>query len=366
MWVFIIVFLVYNLLIYYIGWNGIKWMTTVFGSIHRPLKYLYSIILVMFAYSFIIGRWAGENDFINWAGAIWLGLFCFLLLLLPLADLTVFLTKYTKIAKDKAIKWSGIVTILVTASLFMAGVYTAYHPVVTTYHIKISKHVEGKKNYKIVMASDLHFSYMIGSGQAEKLVKKINSLNPDLVLLPGDIISDDIEPYLDEGIPVILKKMKAPVYASLGNHDREDPDVDLISIFNNSGMTVLADEVVELDNGITLVGRKDRGYQDVKRMGLTELMKPVNPVKPVILLEHQPYDLDIAKTNGVDLMVSGHTHQGQVFPGNLVTDKIYENDWGYLKKDQLHSIVSAGYGFWGTPLRLGTLSEIVQIDIRFE
>ncbi|WP_042456866.1 metallophosphoesterase [Neobacillus dielmonensis] len=366
MWLFIVVFLIYNLLIFYIGWNGLKWLKSIFNGIKRRLKYLYWILLVLFAYSFIISRWAGDHNLINWTGAIWLGLFYIFMILLPLVNLTVYLIKFTNIARDKAIKWAGIITLLIAACLFTVGVFTAYHPVVTSYKISIPKQVEGEKNYKIVMASDLHFSYMVGSGQAEKLVRMINSLHPDLVLLPGDMISDDIDPYLKEGIPDILKKIKAPVYASLGNHDREDPNVDLIKTFNNSGMKLLADEVVELDNGITLVGRKDRGYQDVKRMALSELMVQTNPTKPVILLEHQPYDLDIAKRNGVDLILSGHTHQGQIFPGNLVTNRIYENDWGYLKKGQLQSIVSSGYGFWGTPLRIGTKSEVVQIDISFK
>ena len=208
------------------------------------------------------------------------------------------------------------------------------------------------------------FWVLSGANQAKRLVKHINTLEPDLVLFPGDIIDDDVKPYLEEGIPDILKQIKAPVYGSLGNHDR-DEDSDLIKVFNNSGMKLLADETHVMDNGITLVGRKDRGYQDVTRAELADLMTGVDLTKPVFLLDHQPYDFDIALKNGVDLILSGHTHRGQVAPMNLITNMIYENDWGYLKKDKLQSIVSSGYGFWGTPIRIGTRSEIVQLKITF-
>lgn len=88
--------------------------------------------------------------------------------------------------------------------------------------------------------------------------------------------------------------------------------------------------------------------------------------KPVILLEHQPYELSIAQQLGVDLMVSGHTHHGQVFPGNLITKAIYENDWGYVKNGDMHSIVTSGFGFWGPPIRIGTRSELISIRVQFD
>ena len=114
----------------------------------------------------------------------------------------------------------------------------------------------------------------LAAGQAKKLVAYINGQKPDLVLFPGDIIDDDITPFLEEGIPEILKQINAPVYASLGNHDRDD--VDLVKIFNNSGMKVLDDDVLNLPEGITLVGRKDKGYQDVVRSRAFTLMKQVD------------------------------------------------------------------------------------------
>ncbi|MEH7075968.1 metallophosphoesterase [Neobacillus drentensis] len=357
------VILIYNLFLVYIGWNGWKWLQ-IFGGKKKRVKYVFWVVLTLFAYSFVFGRLVEDSIVLTWVGAIWLGLFYFLLLILPFINLFVYLTRFTRIRKNAAIKWTGNAVIVGIIAFFGFGIYNAYSPVIKSYQLHIDKHVEGKQSLTIVMASDMHFGVLSGANQARKLVKHIDSMEPDLVLFPGDIIDDDVKPYLEGGIPDILRKIKAPVFGSLGNHDR-DEDVDLIQVFNSSGMKLLADETIILDNGITLIGRKDRGYQDVTRAKLSELMDGVDLSKPVILLEHQPYDLDIAEKNGVDLILSGHTHRGQIAPMNLITNMIYENDWGYLKKGTLQSIVSSGYGFWGTPIRIGTRSEIVQLKVTF-
>ncbi|MBO9600028.1 MAG: metallophosphoesterase, partial [Cohnella sp.] len=130
------------------------------------------------------------------------------------------------------------------------------------------------------------------------------------------------------------------------------------------GIQVLYDETVDVQGQFTLIGRRDR--TESYRLPLDNLMNGVDLTKPAILLEHQPYEFDIARQAGIDLMVSGHTHRGQIFPGNLITNAIYENDWGYLRKERMHTIVTSGYGFWGPPIRLGTRSELVSIHIRFE
>ncbi|QCJ42789.1 metallophosphoesterase [Bacillus sp. S3] len=361
---FIVVFVIYNLLLFYIGWNGWKWIQTIWGN-KRSTKYIYWVLLIFFAYSFMLGRWLEAFQIITWVGAIWLGIFYFSLFLLPIVNLLVFLSRFTRFSKRNVMKWSGFATGIAICCLLVFGIFNAYSPVVRTYTVNIPKWVEGKQSLNIVMASDMHFGVLSGANHAKNLVKEINSLHPDLVLFPGDIIDDDVKPYLDKGIPQILKQINAPVYASFGNHDR-DQSADLVKVFTNSGMNVLDDQTVELDNGITLIGRKDRGYQDVVRAKLVDLMKQAEITKPVILLEHQPYDLEIAENNGVDLMVSGHTHRGQIAPMNMITKKIYENDWGYLKRGQLQSIVSSGYGFWGTPIRIGSRSEIVQIKVTFK
>ncbi len=94
-------------------------------------------------------------------------------------------------------------------------------------------------------------------------------------------------------------------------------------------------------------------------------MEGVDTSNPVLLLDHQPQNLDEAEKLGIDLQLSGHTHKGQFFPNNLITNRIFENDWGYLHKESLQVIVSSGFGTWGPPIRIGNKPEIVEILIRF-
>ncbi len=362
--ILIVTLLLYGGLVYYIGFRGYRWLRPESSS--RRFKVLYIFVVVLAATSFIVGRMSGLR-FINIAGAYWMACFYLLLLLVPLAHLTVFLLRFTRLPKHSTKKWAGTITLALLVFFLVYGTYNAYSPVVRSYDIKMEKGTSTLDSLHIVMAADTHFGLLSGKNHAERLVKEINALNPDLILLPGDLVDDDIQPFLDQKMDQILSNLHAPygVYASLGNHDRHDGTMqELIDTLESSGIQILYDESLEVQEQFTLIGRKDR--IDPDRLPLDSLIKSVNETKPKILLDHQPYELDIAQQQGIDLMVSGHTHGGQVFPGNLITGAIYENDWGYLQKEQMHSVVTSGFGFWGPPIRIGTRSEIVSIRIQFE
>ncbi|MEK4520863.1 metallophosphoesterase [Psychrobacillus sp. FSL W7-1493] len=362
--ILIITLLLYGGLVYYIGWRGYRWLRPESSS--RRFKLLYSLIVVLAASSLIVGFTSGIT-FINIVGAYWMACFYLLLLLVPLAHITVILLRYTRLPRHKTQKWAGFVTLGLVVFFLAYGTYNAYSPVVRSYDIRIEKGTSTLDSLDIAMAADTHFGLLSGKDHAERLVKEINALNPDVILLPGDLFDDDIQPFLDQKIDEILSGLDAPfgVYATLGNHDRHDGTMqELIEALEHSGIHVLYDEIIEVQGQFTLIGRKDRIDRD--RLPLDSLMKDVTPSKPNILLDHQPYELDLAQQEGIDLMVSGHTHGGQVFPGNLITNAIYENDWGHLQKEQMHTIVTSGFGFWGPPIRIGTRSEIVMIQIEFE
>lgn len=362
--ILIITLLLYGGLVYYIGWRGYRWLRPKSSS--RRFKILYSLVLVLAASSLIVGRMSGLT-FINIVGAYWMACFYLLLLLVPLAHITVILLRLTRLPRHRTQKWAGIVTMGLVVFFLVYGTYNAYSPVVRNYDIKMEKGSSTLDSLHIAMAADTHFGLLSGKNHAERLVKEINALHPDLILLPGDLFDDDIQPFLDQNIDQTLSKLHAPygVYASLGNHDKHDGTIkELIETLEESGIEILYDEKVEVQGQFTLIGRKDRTERD--RLPLDSLMDGVNLTKPTILLEHQPYELDKAERAGVDLMVSGHTHGGQVFPGNLITDAIYENDWGYFQKEQLQTVVTSGFGFWGPPIRIGTRSEVTSIQVQFE
>ena len=194
------IILLYNLLIFYIGYNIWVWLKHISGD-RKSIKIIFWVVLVIFAYSFIFSRWLDESLFFSWMGAIWISLFYFLILLLPVANIAVFLRRFTKIQKEKFVKRTGYTLLVVIICSFFFGIFNAYSPVAKTYQIHIPKQVEGKQSLKIIMASDMHFGDLSGAGQAKKLVEYINGQKPDLVLFPGDIIDDDITPFLEQGIP---------------------------------------------------------------------------------------------------------------------------------------------------------------------
>ncbi|QGG56717.1 metallophosphoesterase [Paenibacillus sp. B01] len=359
----IVFLLLYGGLVWYVGWSGWRWLRPAAAAWFRVL---YIAGLSFLALSFFLGRFFPEQALISRIGSYWLALFALLLMVLPVAQLLLLLLRLTRIPRHRAEKWGGALTLAVLLGLLAFGSYQAYSPVVRTYEVRVDKPAGGLEELNVVMAADMHFGLLSGPAHAERLVREIEKLQPDLVLFPGDIIDDDLELYESSGIGEILARIQAPygVYATLGNHDKFDgPTERIIESLEASGMQVLYDEVVTIEDKLTLIGRKDRTEQD--RAPLAELAAQADPSKPLFLLDHQPYELDIAARSGIDLMVSGHTHRGQIAPGHLITGAIYENDWGVLRKEQMTSVVTSGFGFWGPPIRLGSRSEVVQLRLVF-
>ncbi|WP_456278744.1 metallophosphoesterase [Bacillus sp. AK128] len=357
--------LLYGALVSYIGWAGWNLFQPTESPYKRIIKILYIITLTIVSTSFIVGRIFGFVLF-DILGAYWMALFYLLIILLPLAHLSGWLLRLTRIPHQLVKNWTGIVTFLLLLGLVSYGSYNAYNPKVNSYEMNIAASAGELNELTIVIASDMHFGLLSNRDHAERLVKEINILQPDIVLFPGDLFDDNIEQYIQQGIDKVMVGIQSTygVYASLGNHDRHDGTMEqLINVLEDSDIQVLYDETLLVEDSFTLIGRKD--LTDRNRLPVSELVKGIDLSKPVIMLDHQPYELDIAQQNGIDLLVSGHTHHGQVVPGNLITDKIYEVDWGYLKKEQLHTLVSSGYGFWGPPVRIGSRSEIIQVKATF-
>ncbi|GGO00167.1 metallophosphoesterase [Saccharibacillus kuerlensis] len=363
----VIFLLIYHAFLSYIGWNLWKGIKVFFPQAGRSALLIMSALLLIAAWSMFFRFRFSEYAWSHWVSGIWLILIYLMVFILPPTNIVVlFLKRFTQIARIKLIRGAALAVVALTVLLMSLGFYNAYSPVVRTYDIAIDKPaLDGRSSVKIVMAADMHFGALSGPAHARRLVERINEIQPDFVLFPGDLVDDDIVQYVKQGVPEILRGIEAPVYTSLGNHDRiEAGDTELIRTLEDSGMNLLYDEVISEGLPFTLVGRKDR--TDKQRMSIAELVAQADPASPIIMLDHQPYELDEAEAAGVDLDVSGHTHRGQVFPGGLITNRIYENDYGYLQKGQMHSIVTSGYGFWGLPMRLGTRSEITVINVSFQ
>jgi predicted MPP superfamily phosphohydrolase len=201
------------------------------------------------------------------------------------------------------------------------------------------------------------------------MVSKINSLEADLVLFAGDIIDRNMDTYKNENLNEELSRIKAAmgVYAVAGNHDYFWGNIgELEKELATAGVRLLVDEAVSVDGAFYLIGRNDfsRSRWGVGRKSLKELASGLDASLPLIAMDHQPRNLNEAEEAGIDLHVSGHTHRGQIWPGNAVVKRLFENSYGLLHKGKTAFVVTSGFGTWGPPLRIGSRAEIVLIELK--
>ncbi len=266
-----------------------------------------------------------------------------------------------------------VLTALVFGVVLGIGTYRAAHPVVNTVELTVHKEAPGRSELNIVLLSDLHLGSINGRSALERWVGQVNRLQPDIVLIAGDAFDDNPAPVERKHLGDILQTMKAPlgVYFSQGNHDGYGDFARAVQYLQAHGVTTLQDSAVLIDSSFYVVGRLDKSptpgaFANGSRKTVEELMKGLDKSKPIILMDHQPYNLELAEVAGVDLQVSGHTHHGQLWPFSIITERMYEIDHGYLRKGDSHFYVSQGVGTWGPPLRIGTRGEIVLLKVRFE
>ena len=242
--------------------------------------------------------------------------------------------------------------------IFVYGYFNYLHKVRVTIDLKTEKQLE--RPLKMVMVSDLHLGYHNRRAELARWVNLMNAEKPDMILIGGDIIDRSMRPLLEERMHEEFKKLQAPVYACLGNHEYYSQYEDALQFYRDAGIHLLIDSVT-LVNGIQVVGRDDRF--NVHRKSLPELMQDVDGSRYTILLDHQPFHLDQAEKAGVDFQLSGHTHYGQVWPASWVEKGIYENAYGPLQKGKTQYFVTSGLGIWGGKFRIGTQSEYLVVTL---
>nr|WP_314750695.1 metallophosphoesterase [uncultured Porphyromonas sp.] len=214
---------------------------------------------------------------------------------------------------------------------------------------------------KIIGLSDLHLGYSIGREELSRWVDLINSERPDLVLIAGDIVDGDVRPVLEDGMAEELNRIEAPIYACLGNHEYLGGEAHRRQFLSQTKVQLLCDSVATLGDQLYIIGRDDE--TNPQRKSLAQLTAGLDRSKPILLLDHQPHHLEQAQRAGIDFQLSGHTHRGQVFPINLIVDRMYEQSHGYHRRGRTQYYVSSGIGIWGGKYRIGTQSEYVVIQL---
>lgn len=293
-------------------------------------------------------------------GSAWLIFTLYMTLLLLAFDLLKYL----------GLQWnySMYASLGITACLLLYGNYKYHHPLIERIDLAIHKPInQPDKQLKIAAISDIHLGHGTGKKQLQNFIKQINAQEPDLILIGGDLIDNSTTPLYKANMEEELSELKAPqgIYMVLGNHEYFGEGIEQVKEFlSRTPIVLLRDSLIELPNGLQLVGRDDR--HNPNRRQLASWKSEIDPGKPSILLEHQPYDLTATQEAGIDLQFSGHTHRGQVWPFNWLTDRLFELSHGYLQKGDSHFIVSSGLSLWGPPFRIGTQSEIVILNLHFK
>lgn len=389
---------VYILLnIYVLRW-GYLWI----GNCHHLFQsMIFRLILTVFytlvaltpLTGFLIRKPAFLHRILKITSNYFLGIFMYILMVLLSIDIIRLFLKYVVHASwiQSRIVFAavGACCICVVIIISFSGIYHAKHIKVTPYKITVDKSAPDMDSLKIVLLADTHFGYNSGAVHAQEIVDKINEQNPDLVCIAGDIFDNEYDAVREpEKISEILRTIRSKygVYACWGNHDLNEPilagftfkhkkedskqlkDPRMKRFLQNSNIQLLEDEAVLIDNSFYVVGRKDASLVEKieeKRKTPAQLTQKLDKDKTIIVIDHQPKELQDIADAGVDLDLCGHTHDGQTFPGNFTVKFLWENPCGYLQKGSMHNIVTSGSGVWGPAMRVGTDSEICTIDLTF-
>lgn len=375
---FTIFFTVYTALNFYVfirGWQAL--------SSFAYLRPYFLIVFIIVAYGYVFSKLLYKflppvvYDIWISIGAIWFAFLVYFILTLLLIDVIRlfdswfhFLPAFIQNNYELTKKVTAVVVIAVVSLVVFLGNLNKRDITIKTLELQFPKGNGKLAELNIVAASDLHLSPIDGERLLSKIIDKMESLNPDIILLSGDIVDDKAEILEQRKIGESFKRLnpKYGIYTINGNHEFINGIDASVEYAEHLGMKVLRDEYELIDSSFYIVGREDSTmlqFTGKHRKLLKQIIESIETNYPMILLDHTPYKLEEAEKNNIALQLSGHTHHGQIWPANIITNMIYEVSWGYKKKGNTHYYVTSGAGTWGPPVRTGSKSEIVNIKIKF-
>ena len=381
----------------------LRWAYLWMGTCHSILctlgfRLIFAVIYVLLSTSlltgFLIKNPKSLHRMLKITGNYFLGIFLYTLVIILLADFGRILLKYvfhaSWIHSRTAFTVAGAICALLILLLSACGIFHAKYIKTTSYDVIINKTIPERTSMKVVLLADTHFGYNAGVLHARELVRKINKQKPDLVCIAGDIFDNEYDAIRNpEKLEKTLRGIKSTygVYACWGNHDLNEEilagftfkhkDGDLSDIkdprmkkfLEDSNIHILEDESVLINDQFYVIGRKDASLTEKiheTRKAPAQLTEKLDRDKPIIMIDHQPKELQELADAGVDLDLCGHTHDGQTFPGNFTIKLMWENPCGLLIKDNMTNITTSGAGVWGPAMRIGTDSEICSINIQLK
>ena len=308
-------------------------------------------------------------------GSTWMVFIFYMTLMWLIIDLVLYLNRkkpvlgsyFNNHPRNSGAVFFTVTTLSIVAIMYIGNLKFRY-PVITKQEITINKSAGNISSMRIVAISDLHLGYLIDKRYAKRYVDLIMEQNPDLVVFVGDIVDAEIEPLVNQRIHQEFIRLTPPlgVYGCTGNHEfRYQAEAKINWVQNDANIKMIRDSAVLINNAFYIIGREDYVYS--QRADLKTIIEEQNidTSMPMIVLNHTPDNLDEEMKNGADLALYGHTHEGQIFPFNILTRMMFEVASGYKQKGDTHIFVSSGLGLSGPQYRIGTKSEIVVLDVTF-
>lgn len=310
------------------------------------------LVITIMMRDVVLPQWLSRAMFS--VGSTWMVMVLYMVMFLIVADVVKLFAP--------SFNYGFVSALGVTVLLLCCGYANYRNPKVEMIDMAIDKPL-ACDSLKIVAVSDVHLGLGTGKSMAKKYIEMINAQLPDVVLIAGDLIDNSIAPveanHLEEELSAIKASMG--VYLVPGNHEYISGIEKCEQFLKKTPICVLKDSIIELPCGVQIVGRDDRFNR--RRMPVTHIMEKVDSTKPIIMLDHQPYEVEKKDSLGVDVQISGHTHRGQVWPLSILVDNMYEQSHGYRKWNNSHVYVSSGLSLWGPPFRIGTRSDMVVITL---
>lgn len=389
----------------YVIWNIVQliWILRWLQACHGSLGSVWLRSIVVFVYtalaaSVLVAFFLPPSSLqraVKQISNYWLGVLLYMTLAIGTAlMLHAVLKRIPQLSKEALFSRGGLAAVgaVVAVSVAVLSIWGLLHARAlrtTRYEVTIEKACApfSDKPMRVVLAADLHLGYNIGNAYMKKMVEAINAEEPDLVVFAGDIFDNEYEALQDpDELAGILRgiQSRCGVYACYGNHDIEEPilagftfgsdrkkesDPRMDALLKEADIRLLRDEAVLIEDAFYLYGRADyerpgRGIE--KRKTPQQVTQGMDLSKPVLVMDHEPRELSELADAGVDLDLCGHTHDGQMFPANILVSLLWENSCGCLKKGNMSNIVTSGVGVFGPFMRVGTRSEICVIDVSFQ
>lgn len=367
-------------------------------SLLRIAELIFGILLFGGFVSIMIGFALPTTSLLKRAftkiGYYWLGfiLYFFIGIIIALI-IRIIIWLFTKNKGYKvalARNFTVIFVIVFTALMSIYGIVNAHKLRIINYEV-VSNKKATLSELNVVLISDLHIGYNVGIKEIEDMTKEINKLNPDVVILAGDIFDNDFDAVeKPEQMVKILNSINSKYgkYATYGNHDIQEKilmgftfewskeakakvqaDERMNQFIKDAGFTFLYDDSVLIANSVYIYGRPDGekiNFGNKTRVEASKITENLNKDFTIICVNHEPDDLHELAKAGVDIDLSGHTHNGQIWPGTYTIHLAWDNAYGLQKIDNMTSIVTSGVGLFGVNMRTGCYAEIVNIKINFE